>query len=92
MTRIKVTELEWDAWNLEHIKKHGVSQVEVEEAITRVKAYRKGYEGRVVLIGRSGTRILACLVKKQRLGKYYIVTARDADKKERRLLYENEKK
>lgn len=90
MTRIRLDQLIWDEWNTEHIKKHNVVQIEVEDAITNIRAHREGYSGRVILIGRSGKKILAVLVKKEKAGEYYIVTARDADKKERRLVYEKE--
>jgi uncharacterized DUF497 family protein len=92
MTKISITQLIWDAVNNEHIKKHSVTPVEIEETIQNVNAHRKGYSGRIFLIGRAGKRILAILVKLKENKKYYVVTARDADKKERRLLYDNEKK
>lgn len=90
MTRIKIGRIIWDTWNTEHIKKHNVSKREANEAITRVGSYRKGYKGRVILIGRSGTRILSILVSSKKQHRYYVITARDSDKKERRLLYEKE--
>ena len=92
MTRIKITQLIWDEWNSEHIKKHKVTVVEVEEAIGNINTHREGYEGRIFFIGRSGKRILAILVKPKENKMYYVVTVRDADKKERRQVYENEKK
>jgi hypothetical protein len=39
-----------------------------------------------------GKRILAILVAPKENSKYYPVTVRDADKKERRLLHDNEEK
>ena len=92
MTKIKVSQLIWDTWNKEHIKKHNVTIAEVEEGIKKVNAHRKGYSGRIILIGSARTRILAILVSPKENKKYYLVTVRDADKKERRLLYDNEEK
>jgi uncharacterized DUF497 family protein len=92
MTRIKITQLIWDEINSEHIKKHNVTVVEAEEAIQNINAHREGRSRRIFLIGRSGKRILAILVKPKEDKKYYVITARDADKKERRLIYENENK
>ena len=92
MTRIKITRLIWDEWNTEHIKKHNVTIAEVEEGIQNINAHREGYAGRVALIGRAGKRILALLVAPKENKTYYLVTVRDADKKERKLLYDNEKK
>ncbi|MDO8638179.1 MAG: hypothetical protein Q7R43_01275 [Candidatus Daviesbacteria bacterium] len=91
MTRIRIEQLVWDNWNIKHIKKHNVSVSETEEGIINVTAHKQGYNKRIMLIGRSGKRILAILVK-AKLGQYYIVTARDAGKKERKLLYEKEKR
>lgn len=92
MTKIKISQLIWDTWNRKHIKKHNVTVDEVIEGIQKVNAHREGYSGRIILIARVGTRILAILVSPKENKKYYLVTARDADKKERRLLYDNEKK
>jgi len=92
MTKLKITFLIWDKWNIEHIKKHNVTTSEVEIAVQNVRAHRRGYLGRIILIGRSGKRILAILVSPKRNRKYYLVTVRDADKRERKMLYDKEKK
>lgn len=90
MTKITISQLIWDAWNIEHIKKHRFTKEEVEFAIGRIYAHRQGYSKRVFLIGRAGKRILSVLVKQQEDNRYYVVTVRDADRKERKLLYKNE--
>jgi uncharacterized DUF497 family protein len=92
MTKIRIGQLIWDEFNSEHIKKHNVTKEEANEVIRKVNAHREGYSGRIILIGRAGKRILAILLAPKGEGKYYPVTVRDADKKERRLLYDNEKK
>lgn len=92
MIKITIEQLVWDDWNIKHIKKHKVTKEEIEEAITHIVTHRQGYNRRIMLIGRTGTRILSIVVSKEQLDCYYIVTARDADKKERRKLYEKEKK
>ena len=81
----------WDAWNLEHIKKHAVDKEEAEAAIKNLCYHKKAHSGRYLLVGRSGKRILAVVLKKEKQTVYYLVTARDADKKERERLYEKEK-
>ncbi len=91
MTRIKLEQLVWDSWNIEHIKKHNVTQSEVEQALSQLLAYRQGYQKRIILIGRSGKRILALVVTQKDSHSYYVITARDADKKERQMIYEKEK-
>ena len=92
LIRIRKKDLVWDDWNIKHIKKHNVTKDEVEESFENLVVYRKGYKKRLMLIGRSGGRILSVVVAKDNLGSYYVVTARDADKKERRLVYEKENK
>ena len=92
MTKIRIEQLIWDEFNTEHIKKHHVTKEVVEEAIQNINTHKEGYSGRIILIGRVGKRILAILVAPEENKKYYPVTVRDADKKERKLLYDNEKK
>lgn len=85
MARIK--QLIWDDWNIEHIKKHKVSIEEVEEACHSGKKPLKTYKGRLVILGKTKKgRLLTVVLAPIEEGKYYIVTARDISKKERRLL------
>ena len=91
MTGIIIEKLVWDEWNIEHIKKHKDSVVEVEESIFHLIAHKHSYKGRYILIGRSGKRLISIIVKRQAVKTYYVVTARDADRKERNIVYEKEK-
>lgn len=91
MTRILVKELVWDRINLEHIKKHKVSKEEVEEA-QEIIYHRRTYGGKYLATGRSSSRLITIILRRKGLGKYYVVTARDASKKERRKVYEIEEK
>jgi len=90
MTRIIVRELIWDEWNLEHIRKHNVSKEEVEQA-KDIIYHRRTYEGKYLATGRSGNRLITIILRRKDLGKYYVVTARDASSKERKVVYEKEK-
>ena len=81
MTEIKIEQIVWDEWNVKHINKHNVTQEEVEEVVTTIITHKKGYSGWILLIGR--TRIVSVVVKRDRTGSYYVVTARDADEKEK---------
>ena len=63
---------------------------EVEEATKNSPTHIQGYDGRFVVLGRTGTRILAVVVKRQKQSEYLLITARDADKDERRKVYEKE--
>lgn len=92
MTRIKIKQLSWGDWNVEHMRvKHNVTVVQVEEAVQNPITHKRGYQGRYIILGRSGSRILAVIVNPEGRQKYFLVTARDADKDERRRVYEKEK-
>lgn len=92
MTRIVIKELVWDKWNREHIQKHNVTVREIEIAAKNLVVHEKTKEGRYALFGRTESRILTLIVKRERQSVYYLITARDAAKKERRRVYEKEKK
>lgn len=91
MTRIVIKELIWDAYNIAHIKKHNVAVDEAEEVGKQFISHKKGKSGRYLVIGRSGSRLISLVVKRREVGIYYLVTARDSSRKERREIYEKEK-
>ena len=78
----------WDAFNIEHIKKHNVTIQEVEEATRNVIDHKKARYGRYAVFTKLKNRLLTLIVKRKGVGVYYIVTARDTAKKERRRFYE----
>lgn len=90
MTRIVVKELVWDKYNIEHIKRHNVMKEEGENVAKRFIAHKIGKKGRYIAIGRSGARLLSLVLDRKGPGVYYVVTARDSSKKERREIYEKE--
>ncbi|MBI3289964.1 BrnT family toxin [Candidatus Microgenomates bacterium] len=77
---------------MEHIKKHRVTVAEVEEVAKNIITHQRAKQGRYSIISRVGTRILTVIVNRRNTGNYYPVTARDAAKKERKKVYEKEKK
>lgn len=91
MTRIKIKELVWDEYNVEHIKKHNVTVAQAEEVVKSFIVHKAGKKGRYIAIGRSGKRLISVIVNRKKTGVYYPVTARDAAKEERRRVYEKEK-
>lgn len=91
MTRIKIRELIWDKYNVEHIKKHNVTVKEAEGAVKNYIAHKRGKKGRYIAVGRSGTKLISLVVKRVSSGVYYPVSVRDSSKKERREIYEKEK-
>jgi len=91
MTKIKVRRIIWDAWNIKHLKKHSIEKKEVEIALKNLAYHKQTYNNRYLLVGRSRSRILSIVLKRQEKTTYYVVTARDASKKERRKIYGKEK-
>lgn len=91
MTRIIVKQLIWDEYNTEHINKHHVTVEEVELAIKNIIAHKKGKKGKYLALGRAGKRLISVVIGRERTGVYYPVTARDSEKKERKVIYEKEK-
>lgn len=90
MTRIVVREMVWDAWNVEHIKKHNVTPEEIAVSLRNTAYHKHVHSGRYLAVGRAAKRIITVILRRKKLTTYYIVTARDANKKERRDLYEKE--
>lgn len=92
MTRIKVSCLVWDRKNIEHIKKHGVVRKEVEIAAKNLGYHKQTYNKRYLFVGRSGKRILSVVISKVKSRTYYVISARDSDRRERKNLYDKENK
>lgn len=85
MTRIVVRYLVFDKYNLEHIKKHKVTRDEIEKVGKNFIYHRKTHTGRYLAIGRVGSRIITIVLKRISIGKYYLLTARDARKEKERI-------
>lgn len=91
MTRIIVKEIIWNEANAEHIEKHGVSLLEVVEAGKRILFHKRTYGERYLTVSRVGSRLISLVLKRKSMGIYHLVTARDASKEERKVVYEKEK-
>jgi len=80
----------WDDWNTSHIMRHHVSISEIEKALSDDRAiFLLTYNKRILALARSGKRLLAIVLNEEEKGIFYIITARDMSKKERRV-YKNE--
>ena len=79
--------LAWTARADAHIARHGVTRIEVEQAIERSFYFRKA-GGRRTILGRTASRVLFLVVEDSREvpGFAEVVTARDATLAEKRLL------
>ena len=89
MVKLRFQKIIWNEYVKKHIKKHGVSIEEVEEVIRSDVLIKERYSGRKILAQRIGTRLLAVIVIMSG-NKVFVVTARDANDKERQDYYEDE--
>ncbi len=84
---ISILRVVWSSGNILHIAKHNVTPDEVEEAIQGPLVIFDTHTDRYLAIGRThaGRMLSIVLSPMQAEGAYYVVTARDASDKERRL-------
>jgi len=84
---IIIRRLAWDEWNREHIRKHRVSQVEIDEVVALEPMQRETYKGRTLLIGQSAKGTMLAVVVgpvPDEPGLYYVFSARPASRQERK--------
>ena len=85
MCLVRIYELVVEPGREEHIARHRVSVIEVEEVIFGAPFIRKARQGRYYIIGQTEAgRYLTIFVAPRGQGVYSLVTARDADDAERR--------
>ena len=90
---IELSELQWDEFNVSHIEKHGVTMIEIQEACLNQIDVLAGYDGREMLFGKTNDgRYVTVILAIKTKNIYYVVTARDTSKKERRYVYDQENK
>jgi len=88
---MELKELVWDDFNSKHILKHKVSKTETKEACNNQKLVLSVKNERLLLIGKTSKgRTLSIVLGKVKSNKYYVITARDSSRKERKLI--NDKK
>ena len=82
-----IKRLIWDKGNVAHIARHRITPNEVEQVCHSKKhIVRESYGGRLMLIGQTrAKRMLAVIIAPHGEEIYYVVTARPADNKERRI-------
>jgi uncharacterized DUF497 family protein len=91
MPLLSLKHLVWDAWNVEHIARHGATPEEVTVVCLGEVIVRQSYQGRLLIVGPNskGQLLAVVLAPQAEDGVYYPITARVADSKEQRL-YESE--
>lgn len=90
---MKKPALVWDEWNREHIKKHNVTEKEVEEAYEKSDIEAEAKYGRKFVLSKiSNGRLITIFLSFKKQAEPYLVSARDASNKERRIYYEKYEK
>lgn len=90
---IVINELIWDEFNLNHIQKHDVTQLEIIEASQKIKLILESKFKRLAVIGKTkNNRLITFILDKKDKDNYYLVTARDTSRAERRTLNEKSNK
>ncbi len=86
---IQVDKLIWTEQNKDHIAIHNVSQAEVEEVCHNNPVFVSAYSGRVMGIGKTNAcrAVTVILQSEKESGVWYVVTARSADRKERKFYF-----
>ncbi len=76
---------EWDDWNVQHIARHHVQSWEVDEVLDDEPRFIRVRRGRLEMIGQSSAgRYLVVFADDLGFDEYYVVSARDANRAERR--------
>jgi uncharacterized DUF497 family protein len=84
---LRIRRLIFDAWNVAHIARHGVTQEEVEEVCHGTPVVQEGKKDRSLVFGptTAGRMLTVVLDPEPAAGHavYYVVTARPASRRER---------
>jgi uncharacterized DUF497 family protein len=79
------SELIWDDWNKDHIARHHVGIAEATEAVRNVPSLTRARDDTYRVIGQTDAgRYLFIIVVPRPLESFYVVTAREATRDERR--------
>jgi hypothetical protein len=83
---MRISQILWDDESIYHIARHGISPIEVEEAIFEGNPLiLKGREKRYIILSKTlGGRYLTIVIAFKLKGRVKIITARDMDEKERK--------
>ena len=84
MTRVVIKKLVWDSYNIEHIKKHGVTKKEIENAVKLIRYHKHTHNQRYLVVCEGDKRLVTIVVARKLLSTYYVVSARTAKRSERK--------
>lgn len=87
---VTVNRLIWDDWNIAHIALHQVTPADVEQVCQGDFMAKQSYGGRILITGPNaeGNLLSVVLAPQKDEGAFYVVTARPAANKERRIYRE----
>ena len=78
----------WDDWNIAHIARHNVTPPEVEAVASGTYVLLSARMARSMMLGQTPAgRFLAIVLYPKEADRYYVISARDADRKERQLYW-----
>ncbi len=82
-----IRKLIWEAWNIQHISRHGITPDEVEEICHNSPLVLRGQQkGRLVLIGVTNeNQMISVVLEARGHGRYYPVTAYEPDESDKAL-------
>ncbi len=80
-----IEKLIWNKVNIDHIKKHDVTRVEVNQVVKKDYKNQPTYGNRLMIFGKTkkGRSLTVILIEKEK-NNYLVITARDMSKKERK--------
>ena len=82
---MKIRNLIWDEWNLEHALRHGVTKDEIDEVCFSKHVAIKSGKSKMAVWGQTyDGRYLLVILGIEDYGDYYPVSARDMDDREKR--------
>lgn len=89
--KINLDNLIWDGFNATHIAKHEVEIHKIELLLNdKNLKFLSAKNSSFFALGKSKNRLLIAVIAREKGNKFYVVTARDMSKSERRF-YRNEK-
>lgn len=84
MTKVVIKKLVWDSYNTEHIKKHGITKEEIENAVKVIRYHKHTHDQRYLVVCEGDKRPVTIIVARKLLNTYYVVSARAAKRSERK--------
>lgn len=82
---LTIEKLIWNKENIDHIKKHKVTRIEINQVVKKDYKNQPTYGNRIMIFGKTKKqrRLTVILIGKEN-NNYLVITARDMSKKERK--------